>query len=253
MVFIVALYGLVDILQHKGLVRVMISKDFPAYKIDSGFPASTNILINTGKDWVKAIDTKELMVGLDKKTTGLECDVYFDSQKNDFDVHHDESNSIGLNLDNLLQVYKDKGLSASVWLDLKNLKDSNAMPALKELMRLRSKYELTNKILVESKWPERLTPFSDSGFATAYYTPFFNPYLLNNDSLQHLVDDLSTVISRSKVNFLTGYYFQYPFLQYYFPNYPLLIWSPNDKFSIINWWYKKRIRASKAVFISLYP
>lgn len=254
MACIVGLYLLADGLQHKGLIRVLWPKHFTNYKIDTAFPANKNILINTGKEWLKAINTKELMSKVDTNCSGLECDVYFDRDKNDFDVHHDRSNSIGLNLDDLLQVYKERGLKASIWLDLKNLKDSNnVQPAVTELLRLRNKYALANKMLVESKRPELLRSFSDSGFATSYYTPFFNPYLVSNDSLEHWVDSLATVIKRSKVSVLSGYYFQYPFLLHYFPHYPVLIWSPNDKFSLINWWYKKRIMANPSIYITLYP
>ena len=253
MAFIIGLYVLLDMVQHKGLIRVMMAKDFPNHIIDTTFPANKNTLINQGKEWVKAINTKELMNGVDKNCTGMECDVYFDKSKNYFDVHHDNFTSTGLDLDDLLQVYSARGLKASIWLDLKNLRDTNNIQAVTELVRLRNKYGLANKILVESKRPQLLKPFCDSGFATSYYTPFFNPYLASDDSLKHWADSLTAVINSSSVSALSGYYFQYPFLQHYFPNYPVLIWSPNDKFSIINWWYKKRIMANKGIFISLYP
>jgi len=153
----------------------------------------------------------------------------------------------------LLKEYKGRGLKASTWLDLKNLDDSNYNAAVSALTDLRNKYGLTNKLLVESNRADLLTAFSDSGFFTSYYTPMFNPYQVTDEEIKHWVDSLSSVISKSKVNALSGYYFQYPFLHHYFPNYPVLIWSANDRFSLVNWLFKKRIAGSKEVFIALYP
>ncbi len=250
---LLGLYLVLDFLQHKGLVWVMIHKNFPDYKIHSGLPKNNNKLINTGKVWVKAVNTITRMNEIDKQSSGLECDVYFDTEKRIFDVHHDEDKSIGMNLDDLLKVYSNRGLQASIWLDFKNLDRGNANLSFSTLLSLRNKYRLREKVIVESSEAELLKPFSDSGFYTSYYTPFFNPYLAGDDLLKHWVDSLTQVVNRSSVNALSGYYFQYPFLHRYFPKYPLLIWSPNDRFSLVNWWFKHKVGADQAVFIALYP
>ncbi len=250
---VIGAYLLIDLVVHKGLVRVLVPKTFPVYKMQDSHPPNNNTLINTNKEWAKAINTIALMNKLEKESDGLECDVYFDRDKNGFDVHHDEDKSLGLNLNDLLQVYHGRGLHASVWLDFKNLDTANKSSSLTELIRLRKKYGLTDKVLVESSKPNLLKDFGDSGFFTAYYTPMFNPYLASDDAIGHWVDSLSGVINNSAVNALSGYYFQYPFLHQYFPSYPILIWSPNDKFSLVNWWYQRKIAADKTVFISLYP
>lgn len=253
LVFIFMLVLLTDAILHKGLVRVLIKKNFPKVKIDVIEPSQKAILINTNKEWVKAVNTKELMNKVDSNSSGLEFDIYFDSSKKIFDVHHDVNASISLNFDDLLQVYKNRKLTASVWIDFKNLNNFNCLPALNELMRLRNEYNLKNKILVESYRIDLLEHYTDSGFFTSYYTPSFNPYLIDQDSIKSLVNQLSTVISKSKVSALSGYYFQYPFLHKYFPQFPILIWSPNDKWSVINLLYKAKIKDSKEIFISLYP
>ena len=250
---LLVLYLVADLVLHKGLVRVMIHKNFPDYTINSSLPKNNNKLINTGKVWVKAVNTMALMNEIDKQSSGLECDVYFDSEKGIFDVHHDEDKSKGLNLDDLLKVYNDRGLHASVWLDFKNLDTGNVKQSFSTLLSLRNKYRLREKVLVESSKAELLMPFGDSGFYTSYYTPLFNPYLAGEDSLKHWVDSLTVVMNRSSVNALSGYYFQYPFLHRYFPKYPLLIWSPNDRFSLVNWCYKWQISNAPEVFIGLYP
>ncbi len=251
--FIIGLCLVADVIQHKGLTRVLLPKQFPSYKTDTSYPQNKNILINKNKEWVKAVNTKELLNKFDTVTGGIECDVYFNKQKNIFEIHHDPGKSTGFNLNDLLDGYDKRKLQASIWLDFKNLDDSNCNFALVVLIELRSKFHLTNKLLVESNRADLLAVFNNSGFFTSYYTPMFNPYQINDVETKQWVDSLSAVITKSKVNALSGYYFQYPFLHHYFPNYPVLIWSANDRFSLVNWLFKKKIAASKEVFIALYP
>ncbi|MFN0082317.1 MAG: hypothetical protein ACKVOM_07325, partial [Ferruginibacter sp.] len=215
-------------------------------------PSKKAILINTNKEWVKAVNTKELMSKIDSRSSGLEFDIYFDSSKKIFDVHHDVNASIGLNLDDLLKIYNDRKLEASIWIDFKNLNNYNCSPALNELIRLRNRYNLKNKILIESYRIDLLEQYTDSAFFTSYYTPYFNPYLIDQDSMKSVIRQLATVIKKSKVSALSGYYFQYPFLHKYFPQFPILIWSPNDRWSLMNRIYKAKIKNSKEIFISLY-
>ena len=63
--------------------------------------------------------------------------------KNSFDVHHDPDNNNGYSLEDLCTVaIGKKELNASIWLDIKNLNDSNASMVLKSLIVLRDKYGL---------------------------------------------------------------------------------------------------------------
>jgi len=253
MLSIIGLYLAADLVTHKGLVRVLIQAGFPVHHLDTSHSKNNIILINTGKEWVKAVNSAELMSELAPGCSGLECDVYFNKSKNYFDVHHDKSAATGLNLDKLLSVYHQKGLQASVWLDLKNLRDTNYREAVTELVRLKNKYGLEHKLLVESNRVLLLRSFSDSGFYTSYYAPPFNPYFCSDDSLRHWADYISGILAEAHVNAISGYYYQYPFLRHFFPNYPILIWPPNDRFSIVNWWYKRKVLSDKGVFIALYP
>ena len=249
----IIVYLLADFVFHKGLVRVMIPQGFPGYKIDSTLPKNKNGLIITGKEWTKAINSLELMGKLDKGIPGWECDIYFDREKHYFDVHHEEGNSTGLNLDKLFQASFIKGMHASVWLDFKNLEEANAMESLTELDRLKDKYGMKDRIMVESSRADLLKPFSDAGYFTSFYVPLFNPYLIGNDAQKTWVDSLSRVIDISVVSAMSGYYFQYPFLHRFFPNYPILTWSPNDRFSLVNWLFKRKQATENQLFIALYP
>ena len=253
MAFIIGLYIVVDVVQHKGQTRVLFPKSFPTYKIDEKVPVNKNILINLNKNWKKGVNTIDKLNALSETQSGFECDVYFNISKNSFEVHHDWNKATGLGLEDLFNQYKKRNLSASIWLDFKNLNDSNAKQALTYLIQVKNKFGLQNKLLVESNRIDLLNNFADSGFFTSYYTPMFNPYKLEDEKIKWWVDSLTFVIKNSKVNALSGYYFQYPFLHHYFPQYPILIWSANDRFSLINWLYKRKINRDKSVFIALYP
>lgn len=253
MVFIIGLYLVTDIALHKGMARILLQNNFPERKIENNLPQNKNTLINTGKKWVKAVDTKELMDKLPANINGFECDVYFDLEKNIFDVHHDIDNSIGLDLVTLLEAYRQKKMQSGIWLDLKNLDDSNYKVAVDVLVGLRNEFGLKDKILVESNRADLLTAFSDKDFYTSYYTPMFNPYQMEDEEIKHWVDSLSLVIRHSNVSALSGYYFQYPFLHRYFPQYPVLTWAANDRLSLTGWLFKRKIARSTEIFIVLYP
>ncbi len=253
MVFIIGLYLLVDVWQHKGLTRVLLPQKIPVFTNGAKFQ-ETHFIINKDKSWVKGVNTIERMKNkLNKNSGGMECDVYFDTLKMIFDVHHDVDKSTGLDLESLLKEYQRLNLQASIWLDFKNLNDFTAVPALNKLRQLRDKYQLQNKILVESGQPDLLNKFNVNEFYTSYYVPVFNPYLLDDRSLKFYTDSIYKVIRNSSVNALSGYYFQYSFLAKNFPGYDILLWAPDDRFSLVNWLFKKKIAADRDAYIVLYP
>ena len=254
MVFIIGLYLLVDVLQHKGQTRVLFPKDFAELKQEVLMPQSKSILVNKNKNWKKGVNTKEQMNGLNENDAGFECDVYFDTTGGrSFHIHHDPDKNTGYTLDDLLQFYQQKKLNAGIWLDIKNLDDFDAVVALQSLIELRNQYQLQNKILVESNRADLLAAFSDSGFFTVYYAPFFNPYNMGKNEMSLMADSMASVISKSKINALSGYYFQCGFLNHYFPQYPVLTWVDKFSFSLVNFLFQRKINADKSIFIVLKP
>jgi hypothetical protein len=253
MAFIIGLYLVVDVLQHKGQARVLFPKDFAKVKQEAIPPQRKSILISKDKNWKKGVNTMERMNELNTDAAGFECDVYFDTVTKVFDVHHDPGKSIGLGLIALLEQYQQKKLTASIWLDVKNLDDSNASAVLQSLIQLQKKNSLQNKILVESNRADLLAAFSDSGFFASYYVPFFNPYKINESETKRWADSISSVIRNAKVDALSGYYFQCSFLFHYFPQYPVLTWTDNAPLSLVNFLFQRKINADKSIFIALKP
>lgn len=253
MLFMIGLYLVTDAMLHKGQTRTLFPKNFPALQLKEMLPQSKSVLINKNKNWQKGINTKEQITKLPPGEAGFECDVYFDSTTRFFDVHHDANKKSGFSLKGLLELYQQNKLQASVWLDIKNLNNSNAAAALQTLTELREKYQLYDKIIVESHRAELLTAFSDSGFYTSYYVPFFNPYKINDAQIKLWADSIAAVAVKAKLNALSGYYFQSSFLSQYFPKYSVLTWVDDNPFSVVNYFFQKKIESDKSVFIVLKP
>ena len=191
-------------------------------------------LVIHSKDWAKAIDSVKAIENLDATTDGFEVDIYFDSSLNSFYVYHDSSGMSTVKIEQILDIYESRNLSASVWFDFKNLNSTNHDKALAAFITMRKKYNLENKMIIESSNIKYLPAYCDSGFFTSYYTPFFNPYLLKENKLKKITDSISDNLKQYPVSALSGYYFQYPFLKRYFPNYPILTWANRSKFSIVS-------------------
>ncbi len=249
---LIILFVLADIFTHKGLLRFLIPKKFTACNTKTITPLQVNQIINKNKNWEKAVNTPARMNAVPADAAGLEFDIYYDSLKNIFDVHHDANASVGQNFEDLLIARQSKKLDAAVWIDFKNVNQNNLKNSITLLKTLREKYNLYNKIIVESSYPDLLQLFTKDQFYTSYYVPYFNPYISNDAENKKCCDSISVTISKYPVNALSGYYFQMPFLHQHFPLFPILSWAPNDKWSLINWLYKKKVNADSSAFISLY-
>ena len=244
---------LADIILHKGMSRVIIPSSFSDKIKPINLPPCIQTLRQKDKHWVKAIDNIELMQKLPANTAGIECDVYFDMQKDHFEVYHDSTAPSTLNLDSLLSVYSSKKLSANVWLDFKNLTGENSTQSLNEITRLKNKYRLFNQIIVESHNLQYLKVFCDSGYFTSYYVPSFNPYRATENEIIQFTDLVRNNLTRYPASALSGYYFQYPILKKFFPNYPILTWADNTSISIVSYLFKRQLENDESIKVILYP
>ena len=241
-----------DILLHKGMVRVLIPNSFIKNRAPANFLHCDQQLVINSKIWRKAIDSADAMNKLPANIAGFEVDVYFDSTINSFYVYHDSSGISTIRIEELLDIYKNRNLSASIWFDFKNLNCDNHEKALNAFIEIRKKYDLLNKMIIESTTIKYLPAYCDSGFFTSYYTPFFNPYLLKENELNRIADSISNNLSRYPVGALSGYYFQYPFLKKYFPNYPILIWADKGSFSLVSFIFNRSLKKDEHLKIILY-
>lgn len=253
MALIPGLYLVADIMLHKGLTRVLLPKNFPAVIQNDTLTPGKHELVVTGKTWAKAVNTLGQLQELDPGIPGFECDVYYRLSGDYFDIHHDAWAPGALKLDSLLMYYQQRGMKSNIWLDFKNLRDSNYQAALVNLEGLQKKYGLSHKILVESGRADLLKTFSDNGFYTVYYPPAFNPYLLQEDSLRYWAGFISRQLQNRSIDAVSGYYYQYPFLKFCFPRHAILTWSNRAPFSLINRFFRWKINGDQRVPICLYP
>ncbi len=242
-----------DIILHKGMSRVILPTGFTDKVVPVNLPQCNNPLVQKGKDWIKAVNNISMMQKLPDNTAGFECDVYFDNRKNHFEVYHDSSAPSTLNLDSLLSVYYTKKLQANVWLDFKNLSAENSMNSLLEINRLKNKYTLFNQFIIESHNPQFLKAFCDSGYFTSYYVPFFNPYQASENEMIQFAGIVKNNLEKFPTSAISGYYFQYPVLKAFFPDYPILIWAENAPVSIVSYFFKRQLENDESIKVVLSP
>lgn len=242
-----------DIFLHKGITRVLLPDSFTNKRIPQNFvPCDLPLQVNS-KEWIKAVNTLSRIEKIPSETAGIEMDVYFDTIKNTFQVYHDSAFKTELDINSLMEVYKKRNLKASIWLDFKNLSASNEGQSLQYLSTLSKQYNLQNKLIIESSSPQYLQSFCDSGFFTSYYIRFFNPYRIDEKELITQLDTISGVLKKYKVSALSGYYFQYPVLKKYFPNYPILTWTDNSTISLVSKSFNKILMSDEHVKVLLHP
>ena len=251
--FILLLCLAADIILHKGMSRVMLPESFTDKRSPQNFSTCNQLLTVSNKKWIKAVNTISLIEKIPGDVPGFECDVYFDTSKNYLQVYHDSAGYMELNFEAILKVYQTRKLSASIWLDFKNLSAANEKKSLNYLIALRNQYKLQNKLIIESSSPKSLQSFCDSNFFTSFYTPFFNPYSIKEAELIKHLDSITSALKQYKVSALSGYYFQYPVLKKYFPNYPILTWSDNSNISLVSNAFNKILLDDSHVKLVLFP
>ena len=252
-VFILLAYFAADVFLHKGMSRVLFGSSFTDQRKPVMLNNCKQPLQVTGKRWVKAVNTISRINQLPADAAGFEMDVYFDTTKNCLLLYHDSTEYSTLRIEAVLGIYKTRSMTASIWLDFKNLSAANEQQSVKYIAALRNSYGLNNKLIVESPHPECLQSFCDSGFFTSYYTPFFNPYQENEAAVIDYIDSIKKQLEQYPVSALSGYYFQYPLLKKYFPDFPLLIWAADSKLSVVGYFFNSKLNTDEQLKVVLYP
>lgn len=250
---ILLVYFAADVLMHKGMTRVLLPAAFTEKISPADFNRCNNVLQSKGKLWFKAVNTVERINQLPNDVAGFEMDVYFDTAKNCLLLYHDSTNYSTLRIESVLDEYKSKEMTASVWLDFKNLSEANEQQSLQYISSLRDQYGLNQKMIIEAYHPKLLQSYCTSGFFTSYYVPFSNPYQQDETEIIHGIDSIATMLERYPVSALSGYYFQYPMLKKYFPSFPILTWRDNSSLSVVGFLFNRTLRKDEHVQVILHP
>lgn len=105
--------------------------------------------------------------------SGVEVDVVFNPERNEFRVYHPPASDVGLTLETFLQAANDRP-DLKFWLDWKNPDRENIDAALTELRRLGGKFRLSKRAIIETPadaTTPQLAALKDLGFRHAYYLP----------------------------------------------------------------------------------
>lgn len=184
--------------------------------------------IYTHKVWLHRANDIAKAQKFQYKYEGLEIDVYFDDSLHSFIIKHDFGNpqkdatnpgyEISQWADSLSNIE-----NIGLWLDFKNLSDSNKNAALKKLIELRKQYNLKGKIYVESNNFNCLPIFVDEDFAVSYYIPYFS---LPLDSIKEnrIATEINQAIHQTGITTISGYDYQYEFMKKHFPSLRKLLW-----------------------------
>lgn len=122
--------------------------------------------------WAHRVNTLAKMREAAQLFSGVEIDVVYDPDKRVLMVHHPPQAPSGLTLEAQL-AYADRikpGLG--LWLDLKNLNETNAARVLAELDRLDSRHAIRARALVETDHSGPAAALlRKAGYRTSYYLP----------------------------------------------------------------------------------
>lgn len=251
-VFILLAILATDIVLHKGMSRVILPEKFTDKRQpQTSIPRCDQRLEIKGKHWAKGINTTAQMLFSDSSISGFEIDVYFDTTHQVFYAYHDSSEISEVNAEMILLLAEKKESNPSIWLDFKNLQEHNKQRALQQLLMLRDKYNLHNRIIVESPNAAALRIFCDNAFFTSFYTPYFNPYTEKEAVLAGRIDSIASVLKKYPVSALSGYYFQIPFLKKFFPAFPLLTWTEHSDISLVNRYFNYQLEKDPQVRVVL--
>ncbi|HNP54947.1 MAG TPA: hypothetical protein PKK69_10015 [Ferruginibacter sp.] len=253
-VSILILAGLLgmDVILHRGMSRVILPKSFLAHLEPANIEPRASILNVTDKSWYWGIDRLDLLGKIPAQAPGIELDCYWDSVQNCFFVYHDTDHISNLRADSLLTAYRSRNKNGAVWFDCKNLSERTCTSALSEWMRLQRMFFLQEKMIVESDCLPCLKAIGDSGVYTSYYVPYFNPYQLEEDSLNQLLRSLSSQLKEMPTAAVSVYYFQYPVLRQFLPRYPVLTWSTESNVSVVSLYFNHQLKADSLVKVILY-
>ena len=173
---------------------------------------------NSNKLWAHRILDPQKVNDLKEEFIGYEIDVFFNNDKNIFDVrHHGVTNDIDLvtflnEIENLHLI--------KFWIDFKNLNSSNVESAIFTLDKIALEFDVKSNIIIESKNINLLSAFKLKGFFISYWLPSFHIFK-SVFNILNIRDDLR----KYKPNAISMPYSSVLFYSKKFPNYPLHCWT----------------------------
>lgn len=162
------------------------------------------------KSWLFRVNSPQKLLKLGKKYAGVELDIVFHTEANDFENSDRIIDLKMYPLSNTLEAYKKLNNKPSLWLDFKNLTDGNKSAAENRLDYLVNKTGINkNKVLVESGNYNALEYFTKRGWQTSYYLPLYDFQKMKKDEVEEkrkLTEKIASSGKVSAISFAREYY-----------------------------------------------
>ena len=194
---------------------------------------SSEIEINK-KFWLHRVNSPEKLKQLGRKYSGLEMDIIYHAEHNDFENSHNEENLQLFPLKKTLETYKNMSNKQSLWFDFKNLNNLNKVKAEKRLSELIKQYKVNkDNIWVESKNYNALEYFTKKGWKTSYYFPYYNFQKMSSKEIEEVSKLTEEISFSSKVTAISfaGKYYDFIKNLKLNPQISLLTWFEKDTLS----------------------
>ncbi len=181
------------------------------------YNGNTNPLYNNpNKLWAHRVLTISEANKLSNKFNGIELDVFFEEEKNIFDLRH-HGGFRGQSLyDFLLKIDSEK---LFFWIDLKNINKENINAIINRLDFITSNNNLKNQIIIESKNIAVLSKLKEKDYKISYWLPSFNIIT----SIINILAIKNNII-KYKPDAISCSYHNIDFYSRKFPNYNLHTW-----------------------------
>ena len=189
----------------------------------SEYENKRNITVPKKSIWLHRVNKKERIKKYFDLYTGFETDIHFNSKKQYFNVSHDNIDGD----ENLADMLKNiKGLEQKyLWLDFKNLEQSNKEEALINLNKIVKDNKLLREhIIVESQNPAALDIFEKAGYYTSFYLNCYSSDWKQSNKFPGLLSEYIKELNDSIVDFVSCDAHYFDIVKYYFPKVAHLFW-----------------------------
>ncbi|WP_432410363.1 hypothetical protein [Rasiella sp. SM2506] len=150
----------------------------------------------------------------------IELDLVYVPETNILDVHHPPAPSIELSFSTYVAALENK--QPFMWLDIKNLDENTAELIFQKLNSILHDYP-KQKILIETRFPEKLSLFTAEGYHTSYYLKQ-NLNKLNRTALDSEIEKIKRILETNPELGLSTEHFDYKVLKKYFPETKKYFW-----------------------------
>jgi hypothetical protein len=174
--------------------------------------------------WRHKVNSIEDLQKYSKTFKGLEFDVVYYPERDEFEVEHDPDPNSNIKLIDYFGSipHPEKNF---FWIDIKNLREEHIEAQLNRLELILKKYNIKENVICESWQINELKKLNDAGFYTSYWIPNF-PYNGNiNEEQQQKLDEIIEILSNCKHNAISAPYNMLTFINDYLPDCTVHLWT----------------------------